>query len=193
MFRTGRQRPSEFAMSTLSSILDKTATFLLRLAALFICLMMLHVAADVVSKLLFRHPLLGTLETVSLYYMVAVVFFPLGAVQRERTHIFIELFTHTLPERIQRLLDAIALLLGFLITAILFWKGLEVAIDKTAVRELSNNITWQYEVWPGRWFPVAGFAIAAAYCLVQFLAELKFVITGHNGQPKALTGHLEDE
>lgn len=145
-------------------------------------MMMVHVAVDVVAKLLLGWPLMGTLETVSLYYMVAVVFLPLAAVQRGREHIFVELFTVGLSLRSQAALDAVALTLTLALTLVLFWTGLEVALEKTAVGELSNNIEFQFQVWPGRWFPVIGFALTSICCLLQLIADLGFVITGRNGQ-----------
>ncbi len=162
------------------SAIDRLSRALTILAIVAAGLMMLHVSADVFSKLVFRYPLFGTLETVSLYYMVAVVFLPLALAQRDRSQVFIELFTHRLPERAQRALDAFALLLGFAFTAILFWKGFEVAVEKTQVRELSTNIELQYEVWPGRWFPVAGFGLTAAWCLLQFVDEVRIAIRGES-------------
>lgn len=152
----------------------------LYLAAVAVGLMMVHVSADVVAKLVFGWPLLGTLETVSLYYMVAVVFLPLGAVQRERGHIFVELFTHGLGLRAQRALDALALMLAFALTAVLFWTGTEVALEKSHVGELSNNIELQFQVWPGRWFPVIGFALAAGCCAVQLVIDIAFVVLGRD-------------
>ncbi len=162
-------------MSALRSLIERTTTVLLYIAAASTCLMMVHVSADVVSKLVFSQPLIGTLETVSLFYMVAAVFLPLAAVQRDRENVFIELFTQGLPEKIQRSLDILALVLMLALTLTLFWKGLDVAMKKTAVRELSTNIEFQVEVWPGRWLPVVGFAMTAAWCVLQIIEDLLFV------------------
>ena len=159
-------------------LLGGLTTLFLWLAAAITAAMMLHVAADVAAKLIFRHPLLGTLETVSLYYMVAVVFLPLAAVQRERGHIFIELFTQRLGARGQRSLDALALLLTFLLTATLCWRSFDVAVEKTVVRELSANIEFQVQVWPGRWFPVFGFGLTAAWCLLQLIQDAAAIYSG---------------
>ena len=165
-------------MGVLRSVLDRMTAGLLVLAAASACLMMIHVSADVIAKLVFRSPLIGTLETVSLFYMVAAVFLPLAAVQRERGNVFIELFTQNLNKRAQKALDAFALLLTLVLTATLFWKGLDVAIEKTVVRELSTNIEFQVEVWPGRWLPVIGFGMMALWCFVQLIEDVLFIATG---------------
>ena len=175
-------------MTRIESIFGALTTLFLWLAAAATAAMMLHVAADVVAKLLLRQPILGTLETVSLYYMVAVVFLPLAAVQRDRGHIFIELFTQRLNARAQRLLDALALLLTFALAVTLFWRGLDVAVEKTVVRELSTNIEFQVQVWPGRWFPVVGFGLTAVWCFLQLVDDVVAIASG-----RALEHHERDD
>ncbi len=165
-------------MARLERSLDYLTRLFLWLAAAATAAMMFHVAADVVAKLVFRHPLLGTLEMVSLYYMVAVVFLPLAAVQRDRGQIFVELFTQRLGARAQRTFDALALLLTFLLAATLFWRGLEVAIEKTLVGELANNIEFQMQVWLGRWFPAIGFGLTAGWCVLQLAQDVIAIYTG---------------
>ena len=165
-------------MAQIERILGPLTSIFLWLAAAATAAMMFHVAADVVAKLILRHPIIGTLEMVSLYYMVAVVFLPLGAVQRDRGHIFIELFTQRLGVRVQRSLDALALLLTFLLAATLFWRGFDVAVEKTLVGELANNIEFQIEVWPGRWFPVVGFGLTTAWCLLQLVQDVIVIVSG---------------
>ena len=56
---------------------------LMIVAGLCFCVMAIHVTADVFMKYLFRHPIVGTLESVTYYYMVAAVFLPLAAVLDE--------------------------------------------------------------------------------------------------------------
>ena len=56
--------------------------------------MMLHIVADVLSKWLFNFPLDGTLEIVSHYYMVGLIFLPLAFVQQKGSHIVAEIFTY---------------------------------------------------------------------------------------------------
>lgn len=175
-------------MARFETLVGALTTLFLWLAALATAAMMLHVAADVAAKLLFRQPLLGTLESVSLFYMVAVVFLPLAAVQRERGHIFIELFTQRLSARAQRSLDGLALLLTFALAATLFWRGFDVAMEKTAVRELSTNIEFQVEVWPGRWFPVIGFGLTALWCFLQLVDDVVAIVSG-----KPLEHHEMDD
>ena len=68
-------------------ILAGVSTVLAWIGGAALILMMLHIAADVVARYIFNAPLHGTVEIVSAYYMVAVVFLPLGDDRaRERAH-----------------------------------------------------------------------------------------------------------
>ena len=167
-------------MAGIRRVVDYLTAKLLLLAALAAAVMMLHVCADVFSKFVLRQPIIGTLETVSLFYMVTVVFLPLAAVQRDRENVFVELFTQNLSKRKQRLLDAFALFLTLVLALLFFSKGLETAMAKTAVRELSTNLEFQVQVWPGRWLPVIGFGSVALWCLVQIVDDLIFVVVGRS-------------
>lgn len=162
-------------MSLLRSITNFLTDKLMVLSAIIAALMMFHVCADVFSKLVLRQPIIGTLETVSLFYMVAVVFLPLAAVQREQGNVFVELFTQGLGKKAQILLDGLAQLLTFGLAMLLFWKGLETAIAKSVVGELSTNIEFQVQVWPARWFPVVGFGIVALWSALQLVDSFLFV------------------
>ena len=165
-------------MTLVTSILTAFSRLLLAVAAIAAGLMMVHVTADVASKLLLRQPIIGTLETVSLFYMVTLVFLPLAVVQRDRQQIFIELFTQNLPPRGKAALDAFALLLSLIFCALLTWKGLETAVEKTDVRELSNNIQFQVQVWPGRWLPVLGYGATCLWCLIQLIDDVPIILFG---------------
>ena len=57
------------------------------LAGAVMLLMMLQITLDVVCKYLFNWPIPMTLETVATYYMVALVFLPLGQVTRKEDHL----------------------------------------------------------------------------------------------------------
>lgn len=170
------------AVSILKKTLDHICEIALFMAAIVAGLMMIHVSADVIAKRLFNAPIIGTLEAVSLYYMLALVFLPLGVIQRDRGHVFIELFTQNIGDRARRFLDAIALLFMLVLTVLLVWKGTEVAIEKTQAGELSQNLELAWQVWPGRWLPVIGFTLTAIYALIYLVSESLFLLSGSENE-----------
>jgi TRAP-type C4-dicarboxylate transport system permease small subunit len=170
------------AVSILKKTLDHISEIALFMAAIVAGLMMIHVSADVIAKRLFNAPIIGTLEAVSLYYMLALVFLPLGVIQRDRGHVFIELFTQNIGDRARRFLDAIALLFMLVLTVLLVWKGTEVAVEKTQAGELSQNLELAWQVWPGRWLPVIGFTLTAIYALIYLISESLFLLSGSENE-----------
>ncbi len=77
----------------LMRVVDIASWILMAIGGVVIILLMLHITADVAGKYFFNTPIIGTLEIVSRYYMVAVVFLPLAFVQIRRQHLTVEMFT----------------------------------------------------------------------------------------------------
>jgi TRAP-type C4-dicarboxylate transport system permease small subunit len=172
-------------LDKLDRSLAAAAHVLLALGAVVIGLMAVHVMADVSSRYLFNSPLPGTIEVVSLYYMVAIIYLPLAYVQSRRQHIVVLQFTDWLPERGRQLLDA---MVGVLATAVLFvlaWRGTMEAIRATAVGQQSIAGTHAITVWPARWFVLFGLGVMALYTVTQCLRDLAAALSGRPGAAPA--------
>src|SRR5690606_9299753 len=131
--------------------------------------MMTHVVADVAAKYLLGTPIVGTLEIVSTYYMVAVVFLPLAFVQQKGGHIVVEVFTYSLPPRLIAALDALVLVVCLGILGIYIRETIVSAMSKTASRESWEATYFDIPVWPTRWFlPVGLTAMGMAMVLQVF-------------------------
>ena len=85
----------------LARLLDIQAT--IGIAA--VGLMMFHITFDVFGKYLFNAPLPATLEIVSHYYMVVVVFLPLAMVEKRDAHISVEVLTQNFSDRWQKVVE----------------------------------------------------------------------------------------
>ena len=89
-------------MNRIEDGIDKAVSSLMWLACFVGFLMMAHITLDVTGRVLFNHPLIGTIEVASSYYMVAVAYLPLAHVSRGDGQIIVELFTRNLaPGRIR--------------------------------------------------------------------------------------------
>ena len=132
-------------------LLDRTADLLALVAGAILILMMLHITADVVLRYLFARPIRDTVEIVSTYYIVAIVFLPLALVERMNAHIVVELFSQHLPPRVQELLIAcICLVSGSYFGAFTWRTGLD-AIQKYNIGEVMLGTT-PITVWPTRFY-----------------------------------------
>jgi TRAP-type C4-dicarboxylate transport system permease small subunit len=127
-------------------------------------LMMLHIAADVVARYIFNSPLHGTVEIVSAYYMVAVVFLPLAMIERGNGHIVVELVTQHLPRRVQEVLIGVVAMVSALYFAVFAWQTWGDALKKYAVGETALG-TVQVTIWPTRFYLPLGCGLIALVLL----------------------------
>tara|TARA_R110002020_G_scaffold26514_26_gene86024 strand:+ start:8147 stop:8698 length:552 start_codon:yes stop_codon:yes gene_type:complete len=146
------------------------------LAAFLIFVMMLHVVLDVLSKYILNEPITGTLEIVSNYYMVAIVFLPLAVVQRQNGHVKVEVFTTAFPPRVIAACDAFAAVLTLVYVSLMTWFVLIEAIEQTEIREKLQVGIKLMPVWPARWFAPIGaglFILAILFSLNAFLRQAR--------------------
>lgn len=165
-------------MALLERLLSGATRFFAWVAVMATILMMLHVTADAVGRTFFNHPLVGTIEIVSAYYMAAIVFLPLALVTRERGHIIVDLFTGWMRLRSRTLLDGLVGIVTFIYTTVFAWKAVEIALTKTRIREAQEAGTGFIEIWPSRWTVVAGFTLMAIYLAIYLVRDLRAGITG---------------
>jgi TRAP-type C4-dicarboxylate transport system permease small subunit len=116
----------------------------------FLILMMVHVGTDIAMKILFNAPIVGTLETVSYYYMVSIVFLALPFVELRHEHVSVDLFFQKFPHRLQVAVYVIGTLLAAGYYGLFCYQTTIDAIKATADREtvMSNFL---FYVWPSRW------------------------------------------
>jgi TRAP-type C4-dicarboxylate transport system permease small subunit len=130
---------------------------LIALAALCALLMMLHVSADLFSRFVLGKQFQGTIEIVSAYYMVALVFFPLACVDRMGANISADVFTNLMSPRVRalsaRFTDVVTLIC---IGALVYFSARE-ALIRTADGEVWRSGEFLIPVWCSRWFlPLGG-------------------------------------
>ncbi len=149
--------------------LEKLAGLLVTLGCVLIGLMALHVVLDVCGRYIFNAPLPGTVEFVSHYYMVGIIFWPLAYVQSRRGHFFAEVFTERMPPLVVRAIDAICMLVTALLLLFLTWRTAAYALEFTEARESVQTAYFTIATWPSRWFVPLGLGLMALYALVQSL------------------------
>jgi TRAP-type C4-dicarboxylate transport system permease small subunit len=141
--------------------LDRFIKALTALSILLLIPMMFLVPADVIGRYIFKTPIPAVFEINASFLMVAVVFFPLAFVHQKRGHIYVNLFTRKLPNKVKNILDLFSLVLGIVAYALIGWFGLEMAIESTKVREYVSGII-NLPIWISKWFIPIG---CLAFCL----------------------------
>lgn len=151
-------------LDRLFKVLDGLLVFL---ASVAMVLMALHVAADILSRMVLSESLDATTEIVSHYYMVSIGFLPLLHLRRKGLMIKVELFSGLMSARFVRVSDvATDLLLAswFLVWA---WYTAEHAIHKTQIGEFVDTTVDMLVIWPSRWLLPVGMMVTGIYCLLM--------------------------
>lgn len=127
-----------------------TASFTL-LAGAAIILMLLQICVDVFCKYFFNMPLLWTMDVVASYMMVAIVFLPLAQVEKENSHIRVELFIQILGDKGRRIVCIFSSVVTSTYIAALAWQTWLDAVEKYEIGEYVMGEA-QVTIWPGRFF-----------------------------------------
>ena len=140
-------------------------------SGLFLILMMLHIAIDVILRNA-GISIQGTLEVVSFYYMVCLVFLPMGYVELKHQHIRVDLIAQRLPQSLQVGLYVLSCLIGLLFFGMLGWQTLLDAIQATqSAQTAMANFT--FYIWPARWALPLGFLGLCCAVFSNLLLALK--------------------
>jgi TRAP-type C4-dicarboxylate transport system permease small subunit len=159
-------------MERLLKRLDVPIQIMMWLALIAGFLMMLHTAVDVAGRTLFNHPLPGTTEIVSAYYMVAVAYLPWAWVTLNNGHIIVELFTRRCSPRTIFWLDVMAKVLTIVYVTVFTWQTEYMAVQQTRGGEAWEAATGYLPVWPSRWLlPIAGFFMTA-YLVLRVIKDV---------------------
>lgn len=159
-------------------IFEKINSLVIIVASIAMMAMVLQVSLDIILKYLFNFPIPTTLETVSSYYMVALVFLPLGFVTKNHEHISVELFTQGMSVRNLSLVNAVAGLLCVAYVISLAYFSFSEAVHMTRIREEWETAVWDMEVWPSRWFVPIGCTLMLFYLVVHVIDNFTFFLSG---------------
>lgn len=159
-------------------IIDFLVSLNMVIAGLAIIAMLVHVVLDVAMREFFHSPFSGTLEIVSYWYMVGLVFLAIPAAQANGEHIQVELFTTGLSPRWRAAMDIVVLLGASALLFIFTWVSFEEALRQTASWARVEAGTGMIIVWPTRWLVPASMASTALICLVQAGGIARHLFTG---------------
>ncbi|MDF2234998.1 TRAP transporter small permease [Albimonas sp. CAU 1670] len=148
------------------------------LAGAVMLLMMLQITLDVLFKYLLNWPIPMTLETVATYYMVALVFLPLGQVTRKEEHLEVELFTQNLGPRALAWVKLFGCLIGLAYVGILFGEAIDEAMKMTRRGEVWETATMDLQVWPTRWFLPVGCGLMLFWLALHAIDSIYMALTG---------------
>lgn len=145
-------------MQTLDRVTDVLARLLMGIAVLALFLMMAQMVVDVAMRNFFRRPIEGSLEIVSVYHMVAVVFLPLALVERRHEHITVDLLVERLPALARRVIMVIGYIVCAVFFALLTYQTAKDAYEAYNIGEILMSSIY-ITVWPAKFLLPIGFFV----------------------------------
>ena len=160
-------------VNRLGKALEVPINFLMWAACFVGFMMMTHITVDVIGRVVFNHPLDGTIEMVSGYYMVAVAFLPLAYISRHEGQIIVELFTRGLTGRKLVRLEILVNIVTIAYLGVFAWMTGTMAVEQTVEGEVWETATGFLDVWPSRWVLPLSIVVMALYLLFRIIVDLR--------------------
>lgn len=166
------------SLTRLEAALGWLADRLAWIGMLAMLLMAFHVSINISYRWLTGRDIEMTLEIVTYFYMVALVYLPMAFIDRAGGHIVADLFSAFMSERTVKRIDAVFKILLALFFAVLFWVTVRDAIERTIDGEAVMSAFGPFDVWQSRWSVPIGFGLACLYTMVLALKQLVENVTG---------------
>jgi TRAP-type C4-dicarboxylate transport system permease small subunit len=170
LFPWGR-RPMSRESPMLDRALDTIAQWLLVIAAILAFCLSFIVAADVIGRVVFNHPLQGTPEMVS-SAIVIICYLQASYAVRSGGMISLDAITWLMPLRARALLAAFGALLGVFLFGLIFWGSIDQLVYSWTGNEFDGEGALRIPAWPARFVLTFG-SLLTAICYA-LLAQKQF-------------------
>jgi TRAP-type C4-dicarboxylate transport system permease small subunit len=140
---------------------------LLIIASIAILVMTGIVVANVIGRIFFHSPIMGTVEIAGLMGVI-IAAIAVGYSQRENANVIVEIVANKFPPRMRAIVDVITFFLGLLALAVLTWAVLTDATSAFRDRELTGTL--KLVEYPFKYIWGTGLLILCLF-LCQFVIE----------------------
>lgn len=148
-----------------------------------VAVMLVHVIAEVAFRGFFNHPLPGTLDYITYWYLAAIAFIGMWQAFVNNEHISVDLVTARLKPGAQWVLYIFGGIVTLVLLAMVFWFGLETAIAAFEKGEFIGSD--RVPIWPMRFLVPLGIG---AY-MIALVAQL--IGVARAGDLSSLEDHHE--
>jgi TRAP-type C4-dicarboxylate transport system permease small subunit len=153
-------------MLTIDRVTHALSRLLLGIAMVALFLMMVQMVVDVAMRNFFRRPIEGSLEIVSVYHMVAVVFLPLALVERRHEHITVDLLVDRFAPAARRIISVVGYIICAIFFALLTYQTGKDALQAYEVGEILMSSIY-ITVWPAKFLLPIGFSVMLLQVLLH--------------------------
>lgn len=151
-------------------LLHKLAAGFALLGGFVLCLLALLVVTSIVGRMLFLMPVPGDFEIAGIGTAIAI-FLCLPYCQLQRAHVTVDVFLAHAPERVRRLLDAIANLAFALIALAFAWR-MSVGLGDM-LRQWDITMIVGIPLWIAFPFGIAAFLLLGVCCVYTAVEDLR--------------------
>ena len=144
------------------------------LAFVALMTMMITVVANIIGRIFFKTPIMGTLEIAG-FAGVIVVAVAIGFAQRENRNVVVDIVAQRFSSRIRRITDSVTFLLSLTAIGFLFWAVAESAIESLASGDVT--LTLGIQTFPFRFIWAIGLLVLCGFLI-------KHIVTTLRGDPK---------
>lgn len=154
-------------MTALDRLVHALSRAVMGVAGVALMLMMIQTVVDVIARNAFSKPIEGSLEIVSVYHMVAVVFLPLALVERRHEHITVDLLVMSLSAGLRRFFVVLSYLVCAIFAGVLAFQTGKDAVESLKIGEILMSSIY-ITVWPAKFMLPIGFSLM----FLQFLLHV---------------------
>ena len=165
-------------------VLDAISDALAAVAAWALFVIGLMLGFEVVARYFFNAPTVWA-EELSRVFMIWAVFLSAASLLRHDTHIRVTVVTDMLGANARRIARFFSLLIVLMVSAIVFWYGLDDPI-KSIARGRTTGTMLDIPAWMLQAAVPAGFALLT----LQSLVELTRVALGRNYEERGASDHM---
>jgi C4-dicarboxylate transporter DctQ subunit len=150
-------------------------TILNVVGVVFILILMLFTASEIVGRYVFTYPIPGYVEDVELI-MAAIVFLGIGYTQRVGAHIRMDIVITRIKGRFYYIAEAISLLLGLIGFGIICISSFQSTLDAYQVGDVTEYL--YTPTWPSKLcVPVGSFFLCIRF-IIQIIRNIAQAVVG---------------
>lgn len=142
------------------------------LGSLWICFLMCDITVDVLLRVVFNKPLVGTAEIVS-NSLVAIAFLQIGFVLYEKRHVRATVLYDKFPEKGQKILDIITSLIGVVLFIAVIYSSWSLFVTAVQVGEFEGEGALRVPTSPVRFIVLYGSLLMAIQFLVSMVQTIR--------------------
>jgi len=163
-------------MKRLLFLIDNSSDWVGKIACFAVIIVAIVMTVEVVSRYAFNQP---TMWVWDVSEQLGAAFYMLGGAYAllHYSHIRVDVLYTRFPLKMKAIADLVTSLLFFFFCIVLVWKGAELALEFTVIREVKNSLLAP-PLYPLRWMFVVACFLLLLQGIAKFIRDLGIVITG---------------